>query len=46
MLADRNQIAHTYNEATAIRVYEDIRGYLPEFRRLYEYLSGRFGAGS
>ncbi len=46
MLADRNLIAHTYNEVTAIQVYENIRGYLPEFRQLYTYLSGRFGAGS
>jgi nucleotidyltransferase substrate binding protein (TIGR01987 family) len=43
MLGDRNLIAHTYNEATAIRVYEDIKRYLPEFHQLYQYLSDRFG---
>jgi nucleotidyltransferase substrate binding protein (TIGR01987 family) len=44
MLGDRNLVARTYNEATAIRVYEDIKSYLPEFRQLYSYLSERFGA--
>ena len=43
MLGDRNLIAHTYNEATAIRVYEDVKSYLPEFRQLHSYLSERFG---
>jgi hypothetical protein len=33
----------TFNEATALRVYEDVKRYLPEFRQLYRYLSDRFG---
>jgi nucleotidyltransferase substrate binding protein (TIGR01987 family) len=43
MLGDRNLIAHAYNEATAIRIYEDGKRYLPEFRQLCRYLSERFG---
>jgi nucleotidyltransferase substrate binding protein (TIGR01987 family) len=42
MLDDRNLVAHTYNEATAIRIHEDIKTYLTEFRQAYACLVRRF----
>jgi nucleotidyltransferase substrate binding protein (TIGR01987 family) len=43
MLDDRNQVAHTYNEATAARIYADIKSYGPELRAVLAYLTERFG---
>jgi nucleotidyltransferase substrate binding protein (TIGR01987 family) len=43
MLDDRNLVAHTYNEATAMRIYTDIKSYGPEFRSVLAYLTKRFG---
>jgi nucleotidyltransferase substrate binding protein (TIGR01987 family) len=43
MLDDRNLVAHTYNEATAARIYADIKSYAPEFRSALAYLTQRFG---
>jgi nucleotidyltransferase substrate binding protein (TIGR01987 family) len=43
MLDDRNLVAHTYNEATAARIYGDVKFYGPEFRSALAYLTKRFG---
>jgi hypothetical protein len=43
MLDDRNLVAHTYNEATAARIYADVKAYGPEFRSVLAYLTARFG---
>jgi nucleotidyltransferase substrate binding protein (TIGR01987 family) len=43
MLDDRNLVAHTYNEATAARIYGDVKSYGPEFRSALAYLTKRFG---
>ncbi|MGH6921982.1 MAG: nucleotidyltransferase substrate binding protein, partial [Geminicoccaceae bacterium] len=43
MLDDRNLVAHTYHEATAARVYTDVKSYGPEFRSALAYLTERFG---
>jgi nucleotidyltransferase substrate binding protein (TIGR01987 family) len=43
MLDDRNLVAHTYNEATAVRIYTDVKSYAPEFRSALAYLTERFG---
>ena len=44
MLDDRNLGAHTYNEATAARIYADVKSYGPEFRTALAYLTKRFGS--
>lgn len=44
MVEDRNLVAHTYNEATAARIYADVRAYRPEFRGVLAYLTDRFGS--
>jgi hypothetical protein len=43
MPGDRNLIVRTDNEATAIRVYDDVKSCPPEFRQLCRYLSEGFG---
>jgi nucleotidyltransferase substrate binding protein (TIGR01987 family) len=42
MLRDRNDTSHTYNEATARRVYGSIRTAFPEMERTYRLLRARF----
>lgn len=42
MLRDRNETSHTYNEATAKRVYGNIRSAFPEMERTYRLLRARF----
>ena len=42
MLRDRNETSHTYNEATAKRVYGNIRSAFPEMQRTYRLLRARF----
>jgi hypothetical protein len=42
MLDDRNLVAHAYNEATAARIYADVKSYAPEFRSALAYLAKRF----
>ena len=41
MIDNRNLIAHTYKEATAIRVYDDVKRFLPLLRRLHAELEQR-----
>lgn len=43
LLRDRNETSHTYNEATARRIYANVRAALPELERTYEKLRGRIG---
>jgi nucleotidyltransferase substrate binding protein (TIGR01987 family) len=43
MLDDRNLVAHTYNEAIAMRICADVRAYGPEFRTVLAFLTKRFG---
>lgn len=43
MLEDRNLVAHTYNERTAIRIYEDVKSCMPVLRQAHGYLQQRFG---
>jgi nucleotidyltransferase substrate binding protein (TIGR01987 family) len=38
MLSDRNRMAHTYNAADAMKVYESLSKYLPAFQDLLESL--------
>lgn len=42
MLEDRNLVAHTYNESTAIRIYQDVKSYMPVLRQARDYLQERF----
>ena len=41
MLRDRNETSHTYNEATARRVYGSIRSAFSEMERTYRLLRAR-----
>jgi nucleotidyltransferase substrate binding protein (TIGR01987 family) len=41
MLRDRNETSHTYNEATARRIYASIRRSFPEMERAFRELRGR-----
>lgn len=41
MLRDRNETSHTYNEATARRIYRNIRSAFPEMERTYRLLRTR-----
>lgn len=43
LIRDRNLVAHTYSERTAMAVYEDIRQSVPEIRRAHTYLKEEFG---
>lgn len=45
MLEDRNLVADTYNESTAIRIYQDVKSYMPVLRQAHRYLQQRFGSG-
>jgi nucleotidyltransferase substrate binding protein (TIGR01987 family) len=38
MLSDRNRMAHTYNAADAMKVYESLNKYLPAFQDLLRSL--------
>lgn len=38
MIRDRNLVAHTYRETTAVAVYEQIGSYAPAYRRNYDLL--------
>jgi uncharacterized protein with HEPN domain len=42
MITDRNNVAHTYKEETAQSVYQHIKAYAPELRRLCNFLNNRF----
>ncbi len=42
MLRDRNETSHTYNEATARRIYANVRSNFPELERTYRLLRARF----
>lgn len=41
MLRDRNETSHTYNEATAKRIYANVRLAFPEMERTYGLLRAR-----
>jgi nucleotidyltransferase substrate binding protein (TIGR01987 family) len=43
MLRDRNETSHTYNEATALRIYASIRRTFPEMERTCRELQSRLG---
>lgn len=43
LIRDRNLVAHTYSELTAMAVYEDIRRFAPELRRAHSFLKEQFG---
>ncbi len=38
MLSARNLMSHTYNAATALKVYGNLKSYLPEIKQLLESL--------
>jgi len=42
MLRDRNESSHTYDEATARRIYANIKRNFPELERTYQFLQQRF----
>lgn len=42
MLRDRSETSHTYNEATARRIYANVRSNFPELERTYRLLRARF----
>ncbi|MGH6945247.1 MAG: HI0074 family nucleotidyltransferase substrate-binding subunit [Geminicoccaceae bacterium] len=46
MLEDRNLVAHTYNEATALRIHEDVKSYAPSLRQTLTYLTKKFGGSA
>ena len=39
MLNSRNLMAHTYNAATALKIYKNLKSYLPELKKLIEKLT-------
>jgi nucleotidyltransferase substrate binding protein (TIGR01987 family) len=41
LLHDRNETSHTYNEATARRIYANVRSAFPEMERTYRLLRAR-----
>lgn len=43
LIRDRNLVAHTYSERTAMAVFEDIRRSAPELRRAHTFLKEEFG---
>ena len=42
MIRDRNLVTHTYREATAVAVYERIKGYVSAYRNTYDLLKQEF----
>ncbi len=38
MLSARNLMSHTYNATTALKVYYNLKSYLPEIKELLEQL--------
>ena len=42
MIRDRILVTHTYREATAVAIYERIKGYVPAFRNTYDLLKEEF----
>ena len=42
MLRDRNETSHTYNEATARRIYANVRAGFPEMERTCRLLEARY----
>ena len=42
MLRDRNETSHIYDEATARRIYANIKTYFPEMEHTYRLLTERF----
>ncbi len=42
VIRNRNLVAHTYSEQTAMAVYEDIRRFVPEIRRAHTFLRQKF----
>lgn len=38
MLSARNLMSHTYNSATALKVYKNLKSYVPEIKQLLESL--------
>ena len=42
MLQDRNESSHTYDEATARRIYTNIKRNFPELERTYTFLQQRY----
>lgn len=42
MIRDRNLVTHTYREATAVAVYERIKGYVSAYRNTYDLLKEEF----
>ena len=38
MLDDRNVTSHTYDEPIAVEIYEHIKNYFPEFKKLSELI--------
>ncbi|MCX7046839.1 MAG: HI0074 family nucleotidyltransferase substrate-binding subunit [Candidatus Sumerlaeota bacterium] len=43
MLLDRNKTSHIYDEEMARRIYENVRLYYPEMRRIFENLTHKYG---
>lgn len=43
MLDDRNQTSHVYDEATARKIYANIKAYFPEMEQTYQFLVQQFG---
>ena len=41
MLKDRNQTSHIYSETTAKTIYEKIKEYFPEMKRVYNLLTAK-----
>ena len=39
MLNSRNLMSHTYNAASALKVYKNLKSYLPELKKLLEKLT-------
>lgn len=42
VIQNRNRVAHTYSEQTAMAVYDDIRRCAPEIRRAHTFLKQKF----
>jgi len=42
MLKDRNQTSHTYKHELALEIYERIKQYYPEMRKVHTFLTNKF----